>query len=265
MAKLPIAFGGPANARGLAVICGWSGSALKNVCKYASVWHKLGWRTATAAMSIDMTFYPGSWTLANDVARTLAEECRSHRRRRPDALIASHALSNGGTLMMLSVLEEVSSEEPIRFDGAVYDSAPSSKGMILPAGAPAIVLSAGLPAATAVKQLARHVPHSLLTTLLYPVRTPPPPIGLFPKLFDVDTNPPRPELFIYGQTDRLIPPGHVEAFISLRKSQGSVVQTTGRLVNSPHVSHLRTYPDEYEQALADFAGSLALPRPTSKL
>ena len=159
MAQLPIAFGGPPNARGLAVLCGWGGSTLKNVCKYASVWHKLGWRTATAAMSIDMTFLPGSWTPANEVARTLAKECRLHRERHgPDALIASHALSNGGVMLMLSVLEEASSDEPVHFDGAVYDSAPSSKHLPLPMGAPLIIISAGLPAAETAKSRALQVP-----------------------------------------------------------------------------------------------------------
>jgi hypothetical protein len=266
MAQLPIAFGGPPNARGLAVLCGWGGSTLKNVCKYASVWHKLGWRTATAAMSIDMTFFPGSWTAANEVARTLAKECRLHRERHgPDALIASHALSNGGVMLMLSVLEEASSDEPVRFDGAVYDSAPSSKHLPLPMGAPLIIISAGLPAAETAKSLALHVPYCLFTSLLLPIRTPPPPIGLFPKLFGIEMNPPRPELFIYGEEDRLIPPDQVEAFISLRVAQGSAVQTSGRLACSPHVSHLRSYPEVYEKALASFAASLENPRPVSRL
>ena len=56
-----VSFAGPPTARNLAVLCGWGGSKLKNVTKYADFWHRLGWRTVTVEMTVDMTrmtFYP---------------------------------------------------------------------------------------------------------------------------------------------------------------------------------------------------------------
>ena len=260
-----VTFGGPPQARGLAVLCGWSGSSLRNVRKYAELWHRLGWRTATANMTIDMTFFPGSWTPANEVAGILAKECATHRQRAgPNALVASHAFSNGGALLMLSVMQHANNGERrsdgFRFDGAVYDSAPSSRHLILPAGAPFIVLSAGLPASEAASHLVRHIPYCFLACALHAIRAPPPPIGLFTDLFDATINPPRPELFIYGEKDVLIPPEHVEAFIRERESHGSTVHTLSRLADSPHVGHLRTFPRAYEEALANFAHVLVGPQ-----
>lgn len=248
-----LAIGGARDARGLAVLFGWSGSSLRNVQKYAAVWHKLGWRTATAAMSIDMTFFPGSWTPANEIASALAEECRDHRERiGSDALVASHAFSNGGAMLMLSVLEEAAE----KFDGAIYDSAPSYNGRLLEAGAPVIIMSSGLPKAEQAKKLLVHTPYCLAACLLHQFRQAPAPIGLFPKLFGAETNPPRPELFIYGDKDFLIPPAQVEKFIGLRESQGCAVRSLPRLAGSPHVGHLRSYPKEYEDAVGDFAREL---------
>lgn len=251
---MSIAFGGPAGARGLALMCGWGGGSLKHVSKYAQLWHKNGWRTAAAAMSIDMTFFPASWTEMKDVVETIANESRRHCASRPDALIACHAFSNAGVLMMLSVLEDAAGNA-VRLDGAVYDSAPSRKGLVLPAGAPLVIASSGLPPSEAAFKLAVHTPHALAATLAFPFRQPPPPIGLFPKLFDAVTNAPRTELFIYGDQDRIIPPNHVEAFINLRAAQGSTILSPGCL-RSGHVNHLRTNADTYAAALTDFTSML---------
>ena len=80
----------------------------------------------------------------------------------------------------------------------------------------------------------------------------PPPLGLFPKLFKSETNTPRPELFVYGERDRVIPPAHVEAFAQLRRDQGADVHMLGPLPGSSHCGHLRVHHDAYEQAIEAF-------------
>lgn len=249
---------GPSSARGLAVICGWGGGSLKNVNKYAALWHRIGWRTATAAMSMDNTFFPASWTSMPELTRAMADECRAHRASRPDSLIVSHAFSNGGTFLKLSMLgeERQAGELALRFDGTVYDSCPSVHRRLLPAGAPIVLAVSGMPVSDVAKAMVTHVPYSLAASLAYPFMTLPPPLGLFSRLFTADGNPPRPELFVYGEKDFLIPPDQVESFVRLRESQGSTVQTLGPLRDSAHCGHLLTHPKEYAKALEAFAKSL---------
>ena len=247
-----VAFAGPSNARGLAILCGWGGSKLKNVQKYAELWHRAGWRTATAPMSVDHTFFPRDWTEIGEVSRAIAQHCREHRAARgTDARVAAHAFSNGGTFLMLSLQED---DSALKFDGAVYDSAPTKQiDALLPLGLPLVAMSSGQPAAT----IAKHVPYCLAATLAYQLgRKHPPPMGLFPKLFAAETNAPRPELFVYGEQDRVIPPSHVEAFVRRRKRHGCAVTTLGPLAGGLHCNLLSTHPEEYADAISGFAQSL---------
>lgn len=241
-------FAGPAGARGLAVLCGWGGGRLHHVQKHAVLWHRIGWRTATVCMDMDMTFFPARWTRVPAVAREVMEACDEHRASRPDSLIASHAFSNGGMLMQLALMQD----DAVTFDGSVYDSGPSYSWIPLPLGAPMVLTVSGLPVSEIARGLARHVPYAILATLAFPFVALPPPLGRFPSLFSASTNAPRPELFVYGQADYVIPPSHIESFIRKRQDHGADVHVLGPLPNSPHCSHLRMHREAYAQALEDF-------------
>eukprot|EP00316_Scyphosphaera_apsteinii_P005878 CAMPEP_0119321034 /NCGR_PEP_ID=MMETSP1333-20130426/54215_1 /TAXON_ID=418940 /ORGANISM="Scyphosphaera apsteinii, Strain RCC1455" /LENGTH=275 /DNA_ID=CAMNT_0007327897 /DNA_START=31 /DNA_END=858 /DNA_ORIENTATION=- len=250
-----IKFGGPQMAMNFAVLCGWGGSKLKNVSKYAELWHRIGWRTATIEMTMDMTFYPAYWTKVREVARIIANKCHAHRLSQgPTAKLVSHAFSNGGTFMQLSILEEGTG---VRFDGAVYDSAPSRQIRFLPAAAPLVIASSNKPCDELLRDIRRHVPYALAATVASAFIDMPPPLGLFSKLFTPEGNAPRPELFVYGERDRMIPPSHVESFVRLRKSHGCHVHVLGPLKDSPHCEHGRTYSMEYEHAIERFARVVA--------
>jgi hypothetical protein len=156
-------------------------------------------------MDMDMTFFPDRWTTMPQVTSEVVALCNEHRESRPDALVASHAFSNGGTFMQLALMQDAA----VRFDASVYDSGPSHRWLPLPSGAPMVLAISGMPAATIAVGFVRHVPYAILATLAYPFVQLPPPLGRFPRLFDAQANPPRPELFVYGETDYVIPPGHV--------------------------------------------------------
>ena len=244
---------GPSHARGLAVLCGWGGSSLRNVSKYEPLWHRLGWRTVTAAMSLDMVFYPSRWTTVGAVTDAIARECRSQRSSHgPDARVIAHAFSNGGALLKLSLLDQ----GDLFFDGTLYDSAPSRQGIPLPAGAPFVIAASGNTTSRIGMDVARHLPYALAASMAYPFVELPSPIGLFPRLFTTHGNSPRPELFVYGDKDFLIPPSHVEDFMALRKSQGCEVDVLGPLVDSPHCGHLRAHPEQYAAAVESFVAKV---------
>ena len=244
---------GPANAKNLAIICGWGGSKLKNVAKYAALWHRIGWRTATVEMTMEMTFTDASRTPAASVAAMVADECRQHRMGSSDAKVVSHSFSNGGTFMSL-LIQDCAAD--VRFDAAVYDSCPSLYTRLLPLGAPFVLASSGKPIAEIAVDMVRHVPYAFawafagITNLV----ALPKPLGLFHRLFTAEDNKPKPELFIYSSADWLIPPSHVESFIESRKAMGSdPIHVLGPLADSPHCGHIRTHPEEYAQAIENFA------------
>ena len=190
------------------------------------------------------------WTGVADIARTIASECQRHRKQQgPSARVALHSFSNGGTFMQLALL----AENGMHFDGVVYDSAPSLYTRFLPAGAPLVLASTGKPKGQMLLDLARHGPYAAAAILATPFVDMPPPLGLFKRLFTPDSNPPRPELFVYSAKDTLIPAHHVESFICLRRSHGcDPVHVLGPLAASPHCAHGRVYPAEYAEAVKRF-------------
>jgi pimeloyl-ACP methyl ester carboxylesterase len=259
LAARHVLLAGPAKAKNLAVLCGWGGSKLKNVGKYAELWHRIGWRTATVEMTMEMTFMDASRTPAEAVAAMIAEECRHHREQQASsAQIVSHSFSNGGTFMSLLIQDQAAD---VRFDAAVYDSCPSLYTRLLPLGAPFVLASSGKPYTEIAVDMVRHVPYAFAWTVgaITNLAALPKPLGLFHRLFTAEDNEPKPELFVYSSTDWLIPPSHVESFIEARKAAGSKpIHVLGPLANSPHCGHIRTHPEEYASAIAEFAKSLTV-------
>ena len=255
-----VVHGGPSRARGLAVLCGWAGGRMKHVVKHAELWHRLGWRTASVTMPWDEVFFPARWTSLPSVVQELARVVRRHRAEHADdgAVCAAHVFSNAGALCLLSLLS--SHEEaaaPLAFDGVVYDSTPSNPRHVKPYAAPIVIGmgAAGLSSRELVSTLARHTPHAIGATMAMPAVGVPPPLGLFPRLFEAGHNPPRPELLVYGTEDALIGPHEVEHFGALRERQGAAVRRL-RLEGSGHCSHMLTHPDRYAAEVEAFVKRL---------
>lgn len=241
------------DARGLALLLGWAGGALKHVQKHAAMWHRAGWRTAAAEMTIDMTFFPAAWSSLPQVVDVLLREAREHRRTKAGSShLAVHNFSNAGTFLMNALLKAECGQ--LVLDGVVYDSCPSPLEHVGPWAAPMVISSSGLSTSATAYQLARHVPYALAASLATPLLGASGPMRHHAELWDA---PPRPELFVYSPADRLVSAAGIEAFMAHRRRQGCEQQVGCRLADSPHCTHLVTHPERYGAEIGAFAERLA--------
>ena len=246
---------GPRSGHGLALLLGWTGGHLRHVMKHASLWHRVGMRTAGCEMSVDKTFLPRERTGISAVVSQLLEVIEGERSSSRPRLIVPHMFSNGGVLLMLSLLDAAhEAGVPLHFDGAVFDSSPSRS--VHPLAVPFVIGTGGGTVAERAALTAHHLPHALAATLRSPVSGIAPPLGLFPNLRDPGANPPRKaELFIYSRADRLIPAGAVQEFAEARRTLGVAVSTC-EMDGTAHCMHFRGHPQRYQDAVAAFMREL---------
>lgn len=198
-------------------------------------------------MSIDMTFFPESRTNFRDVVDQLATEIEDHsRRKEANEILVFHTFSNGGTMLMVSLLKRLG--EAVVVDGAIYDSCPSK--WISPIAAPVVIAAASSSQHEAAIKIAEHMPHALVSTAISPFVKSEPPFGDFPLVHDASINKPRPELFIFSDADKIINSEAVENFAARRAAQGSDVRKL-RFLDSSHCGHLRKHPIQYVAAVEE--------------
>ena len=243
---------GPPRGRGLALLLGWTGGSPRHVRKHAEIWHALGWRTACCAMSFDMTFEPHDRSELPAAVDALlqAVDGETGGRGRP---VVPHVFSNGGALLMLSLLHAAESASiDLPFAAAVYDSAPSrlTPAMLALAAPYVIGLSTQIQLPQRAALAARHTARAIASTLLATARGGfAPPLGLFPRLRDPRFNVPRPELFVCSRSDALVDLAHVADFADARRAVGADV-TLCEMDGSAHVAHYRAHPRRYTDAVA---------------
>lgn len=60
-----------------------------------------------------------------------------------------------------------------------------------------------------------------------------------------------PQLYIYSSADKVIPAQFVESFIAEQQRIGHQVRACN-FVSTPHVDHMRNYPELYRTQLTEF-------------
>ena len=193
-------------------------------------------------MSIDETFFPYYKTNIEDKIRDVSDVVSSYRTN--GRAVCAHAFSNGGAMLMMSVLKRTDTE----FDASVYDSAPSS--WISPIASPIVIASSG--DSTPVRTILKHLPYSTYSTLRSVIKRPLKPFGDFFELKNPNINTPRPEMYIYSDADRIINANAVEQFADYRESVGCHTTSKLKLRNSPHCQHYRMHPEMYETSVESF-------------
>ncbi|GMH67515.1 hypothetical protein TL16_g04699 [Triparma laevis f. inornata] len=245
---------GPLGGRGLAVLCGWTGGALKHLRKHERLWHDLGWRTCSLDMPIDATFLPETHERSDIIARSkaLAFAIKLERANNdPSSLLVPHCFSNGGVFLLLQTLYAIQqANDSIPLSGMIYDSSPSPINFVRPIAAPIVISSAGLPRSELFKKLALHVPHAVGAELKGLVGDQPRPLGLFKNHIQM---PLHPNLCLYSDGDTLVTSSSVEAFAAQRTSMGARV-TLAKFQNpdSVHCGHYKAHKNEYARHIKEW-------------
>lgn len=166
-----------------------------------------------------------------------------------------HVFSNGGAFLYQHVsLAMQQANTPLlklKVKGVIFDSAPGERRLTALFKAISAIIG-GHPLL--------NIPTSFFITIFlsllwffeviahafgrgYPVQTN--PIALAEESYSW------PQLFLYSNTDTLIPASDVEKFASRRAERGVQVQLV-LFTNSPHVKHYATYPDVYVNTVCSF-------------
>lgn len=226
--------------------------------RYKQLWQSLGYSRVLAArppMSSIMFPLQGQLLAAN-FTHKLLRAAQAH----PRAPILVHLFSGGGFIFMawvFQLLAELQDTNPAaasarrRIAGVVLDSSPalvtpdvSSRALVAAVlGRPADGIEAQFP--WLVRPTAAIVDGYLRLPFIRDAL-----VGM--EAAWVQQAPPCPKLFLYSESDVLIQPDVVEAFMQQQAALGSPTYSH-KWSDSAHVDHFRKYPQEYTQQLRQFA------------
>lgn len=263
-----------ARSRTVVVLLGWLGAKQKHLRKYAEYYTTRGFNviTFTFPMSEIVSYKAGGKAeehvdlLVNHLSDCLEEELEKN--------LVFHTFSNTGWLTYGVILEKFQQMDYTlkeRIKGCIVDSAPvaSPDPQVWASGFSAAFLkkqsavtkeekTIEVPGRTnvsgeakpAFKEAALHV---VLEKVFEVVLRLPLVNGRLTYLMDQmkSGQPSCPQLYIYSTADKVIPAESVESFIAEQKRIGHQVRACN-FISTPHVDHMRNYPELYKTQLTEF-------------
>lgn len=264
-----------ARSRTVVVLLGWLGAKQKHLRKYAEYYTTRGFNviTFTFPMSEIVGYKAGGKAeehvdfLVNHLSDCLEDELEKN--------LVFHTFSNTGWLMYGVILEKFQQMDYTlkgRIKGCIVDSAPvaSPDPQVWASGFSAAFLkkrsavtkedkttevvpgrtNVSREAKPALKEAALHL---ILEKVFEVVLRLPPVNGKLTFLMDqMKSGQPRcPQLYIYSSADKVIPAEFVESFIAEQKRIGHEVRACN-FISTPHVDHMRNYPELYKNQLTEF-------------
>ncbi|KAL1803571.1 hypothetical protein ACET3Z_032218 [Daucus carota] len=263
-----------AKSRTVVILLGWLGAKQKHLRKYAEYYTTRGFHviTFTFPMSEIVSYKAGGKAeehvdfLVNHLSDCLEEDLEKK--------FVFHTFSNTGWLTYGVILEKFQQMDYTlreRIKGCIVDSAPvaSPDPQVWASGFSAAFLkkqivvakqdkNTKVPCRTYVseeskppfKEAALHV---VLQKVFEVVLRLPPVNGRLTSLMDqLKSGQPRcPQLYIYSTADKVIPAESVESFIAEQRRIGHQVRACN-FISTPHVDHMRNYPEFYATQLTEF-------------
>ncbi|XP_042447759.1 transmembrane protein 53-like isoform X1 [Zingiber officinale] len=264
------------------VLLGWLGAELKHLNKYAMLYSSLGIRPVRFVV-------PVKELLGFDLGRRVEEKiacftqelvswCSETEKDGRERCLLFHSFSNTGWLTYGSILENLQNRPDIvqKIKGCIVDSgaAPEISPQIWAAGFSAallkkrssLVYSSTNGEVTNMDVTISGLEHkdnnfsfketfllSLLEKFFIVVLVLPDVNLRLKKIISILTNkqPSCPQLYLYSSADKVIPSKSVENFIQAQKSLGRIVHAFDFCL-SPHVDHLRNYPQVYSTKINEF-------------
>lgn len=233
--------------RPVVVLLGWAGCQDRYLAKYSAIYEEKSCITLRYTAPVECLFWRRD--KMPYIGRRLLKVITD--KQLDEHPIIFHIFSNGGAILYQHVsLAMQQANTPLKVRGVIFDSAPGERRLTALFKAISAIIG-GHPLA--------NLPMSFVITFFISVlwffeviaqafsRTP------------IETNPIAlaeepytwPQLFLYSNTDTMIPASDVEKFASRRAERGVRVQLV-LFTNSPHVKHYTTYRDVYVNTVCSF-------------
>lgn len=245
------------------LMVGWAGANPKHIDKYIKIYNDEGYRVVALCPPCYHYSIPNSRVgfYMSPLFRATDSKPGDFRSFAQCPIIV-HSFSMNGVRGLISFWKWTEAEEKPqlreRIKGIIFDSAPSR-----PYGkqdATAMVISTP-PIDALERWISEQTRISLLTwylnlraTLQIPLLAMVPFLRSFMSIYyylQTHITLPRDQLYLYSKADTMIKAKHVEKFIEKQKEKGNSV-TSIDFIDSEHVAHIRTHPEEYRTACLNF-------------
>lgn len=252
----------------LAIVLGFGNSTERQLEPYARIWRKMG---------MDALVHIGKPMTSLAFPRVEARRAHAFAKRivriRGSRDIFVHSLSDNGFVALSLIFEEMlatreGSEARDAIRGIVFDSAP---GIHLGTSRTSFARRFAVGMTPAVLRSLRRTPdarHPIVTPLLdvgfrlFFTRA----IGLrMARAYDrvIRWQPKAPQLYLYGDSDVLVPPDAVEEHVAEQKRRGIEVSAI-RFAGARHVACYPSAPETYRDAIAKLCAGSRTHDPTRR-
>ncbi|XP_069367769.1 transmembrane protein 53 [Paralichthys olivaceus] len=227
------------------ILLGWAGCKDKHLSKYSSIYNEQGCVTIRYTAPLKTVFISESFgykELSSTALRLLEILFDYEVENSP---VFFHIFSNGGFMLYRYIVELLHSDKQFSslcVIGAVVDSAPGSGNVRGALRALTATLGPKIsPVLRYVLLVLFAVTVFLLRVVLYPMTK-----YIHKNHYDaVQEKPPAwPHFYLYSRGDQVIRHRDIELFVETVKQKGVPVDSFD-FVSSPHVGHLRDFPEQY--------------------
>ncbi|XP_020289324.1 transmembrane protein 53 isoform X2 [Pseudomyrmex gracilis] len=247
--------------RPVVILLGWAGCQDRYLAKYSAIYEDKSCITLRYTAPVECLFWRRDKMpyIGKRLLQVITDK------RLDEHPIFFHVFSNGGAFLYQHVsLAMQKANTPFKVRGVIFDSAPGERRLTALFKAISAIIG-GHPLT--------NLPMSFVITFFLSV------LWLFEVIAQafsrssIPTNPIAlaeeayswPQLFLYSNSDSLIPASDVEKFASRRAERGVRVQLV-LFTNSPHVKHYATYRDVYVNTVCSFIHEcLTSPSPSTSL
>jgi len=228
----------------LVVLFGWMGAHTKHVQKYADWWSGFGCDTTITCGTAVSTFFPPQTKKA---AHRVVKKMHEYVNNNPNCTIIFHGFSNGGGFVIAQVLRMLEEKNNAQIRSRVKFHVLDSQLDIY--------LMSGL---RAFRALRLPIYINLFFHAIFPVIM---LLAWLFKFYDTNMNAytlrKTPTHVMYSTADAICKPHEIEYFIEYLRSH-SIPTTSHKFHDSPHVTHFRLHPEEYETSVLEFLASNGL-------
>nr|XP_002127410.1 transmembrane protein 53 isoform X1 [Ciona intestinalis] len=229
-------------------LLGWAGAEDRHLAKYSNIYEKQGCITIRYVHPVSKVFGhdPSDSSEHKETARKLLALLDDYDLVENPVFV--HAFSNGGYFVYRFLADEFQKNE-VNVVGAIFDSCPSKLEYL--------VATRGLLYSGVLPNMFVSILCIFVFTFLYMWVKLKILLGLTdgPLMYEAMQDSPFhswPHLFLYSSADVIVPLRHIEDMALAREKAGATLVVKHNFETSPHVLHLKQYPELYTEKCLSF-------------